>query len=646
MIMKLRTRPEEGSALPVVFALVIGISALAAGYSMRTVRESQRATFNRNATEALYQSFAQLELVTYMVNTSGYTGSGDNAALAEALARGDAQFISPDGWPTGVFAVEQGTDSGFYEIRSIGSFPPPLADGSEAPGSVSRTVTALMRERQSFADFNTFVAQHTLGISGGQAATFPYADAPEGSVHSNDQIQFYFADRHFRDPVTAVNGFDYVAGANGPDHDDGSNQFFHGPVNEYTQAITGLTDVDTYGFNLDAEVIVDPDTSTPMSFDNQYDRVYLEFHGDTIEVEHYQSGHYETQEVTYEIEHGHSESTTIQVPDTEFVDFSYSYNVVDLVATEVTVTETITVDVFVEGGGGGEAGGAGGEGGVGYYIQVEQEVTYTETQMLPASPPTYTTITETIQIEQVTNPITYHDEVIETWVVDSVETVTEEQEVYVGWHREATYHVPADGIIYCRDDITIDRVGGWGDPYDVNVLDGKVTVVAGDNVRIRDSIVYGVEDDEGNLQTAYLNGDDHTSDYEPNPDYDGNSVLGIIARDYIEYQRYMPDEAEVNATMLAQRYQINADGIGVSSNGTVYAQNGGHTFVHTSLRRLGGIISNRRPVSAFIDENNAVTRGFIHGKTVFDRRQLTNPPIGFPTLNRPRILATVLKEVR
>ncbi len=65
----------------------------------------------------------------------------------------------------------------------------------------------------------------------------------------------------------------------------------------------------------------------------------------------------------------------------------------------------------------------------------------------------------------------------------------------------------------------------------------------------------------------------------------------------------------------------------------------------TSLRRLGGIISNRRPVSAYIDENNAVTRGFVFGKSVFDRRQLINPPRGFPTLNRPRLVAYLFRDV-
>ena len=68
--------------------------------------------------------------------------------------------------------------------------------------------------------------------------------------------------------------------------------------------------------------------------------------------------------------------------------------------------------------------------------------------------------------------------------------------------------------------------------------------------------------------------------------------------------------------------------------------------VAKALRRLGGLISNRRPVSSYVDSDNAITRGYLYGKSVFDRRQLTNPPRGFPTLNRPRMVAYMFKEVQ
>ena len=46
-----------------------------------------------------------------------------------------------------------------------------------------------------------------------------------------------------------------------------------------------------------------------------------------------------------------------------------------------------------------------------------------------------------------------------------------------------------------------------------------------------------------------------------------------------------------------------------------------------------------------MDSNNVIIRGFIFGKSLFDNRQLINPPRGFPTLNRPRMVAYIFKEV-
>jgi hypothetical protein len=177
------------------------------------------------------------------------------------------------------------------------------------------------------------------------------------------------------------------------------------------------------------------------------------------------------------------------------------------------------------------------------------------------------------------------------------------------------------------------------------VLDGSLTIASADDIFIRDSIVYGHRDTNGVLQTAYLNGADKDLPYAPNTNYTGASVLGLLANDRIEYQSQMPDQSEVNATMLAKNGQVAVDGVSISSDGTVY-EDGSGGFVKSSLRRLGGIVSNRRPVSSYVNGGNAVTRGFVHGKSVFDVRQRTAPPRGFPTLNRPRMLAMVMREVQ
>jgi hypothetical protein len=106
----------------------------------------------------------------------------------------------------------------------------------------------------------------------------------------------------------------------------------------------------------------------------------------------------------------------------------------------------------------------------------------------------------------------------------------------------------------------------------------------------------------------------------------------------------MPDQSELNATLLAKTGEVRVEGVQVNYDGTVQESSGG--WVKMSLRRLGGITSNFRPVSAYVDSNNAVTRGFVFGKSVYDVKQRTAPPRGFPTLHRPRVLSTVLREVK
>jgi hypothetical protein len=105
----------------------------------------------------------------------------------------------------------------------------------------------------------------------------------------------------------------------------------------------------------------------------------------------------------------------------------------------------------------------------------------------------------------------------------------------------------------------------------------------------------------------------------------------------------MPDQSEVNATMLASEGEVRVNGVNVASDGTVTSTSGG--YVRQSYRSLGGVISNQRPVTTFVNSSNQVTRGFQYTKSVYDMKQRTNPPKGFPTLNRPRLLASIVREV-
>ena len=772
-----RRRGQRGSVLPAVLALTIGVGALTTGYFMRNAREHGRETFDRASTMSLYDAWAQMEVVTSLINASDYDGNGRNLALQRALARDDDQFIDADGWPTNVTVSEEGgAGSGFYDLVSVARV-----------GDAESRVTALIRERQSFADFNYFVNSHPLGISGGQNPNFPYADAPEGSIHSNDRLVMYFPNRHFRDAVTAVSGFEYTAGARGRGDPDGQNNFFHGPHNDAAEEIGGLTDVDLAAFQSRPDIL--------LNLYGDWDFAKVKLLGRDMKVEHWQVPHQEQQDVTTLEEAFHYETRDQWVPDYEWqnqpirktktiyetqIQTFYKWkNVPELVtpgwservqktrtdydkvlvtaawseqvertktvydqvlvsaawseqvertrtvydsvlvtaawSEQVERTRTVTRQVWVEGGGGGDVGG-GGSGDVGYwewqtfqetymetvnhpaeYEQVPREEQYTETVNHPAvfqNVPRVVTYMETVNHPAVFNSVprtvtywqdvwhppvfrnvrtlvpyqkpvkvpvgvevyyvdnwvqvptgTYHNEPFQVRVSDGWNEVTSNVWVALPERKVRTYDLEANGTVYVKGDVQFQPMSvDAGDPYDVHVLDGAVTFASDDDILLQDSIVYGVTDGDGALQTAYRNGADRTQPYEPNDGYTGSSVLGIIARDEILYTSQMPDQSEINATMMAKVGQVAVQGVAVNDDGTVSEADDG--WVKMSLRRLGGIVSNRRPVSAYVDGSNTVTRGFVFGKSVFDRRQLTNAPRGFPTLNRPRILATVLREVR
>ncbi|MHC5050023.1 MAG: hypothetical protein ACYTGK_05365, partial [Planctomycetota bacterium] len=55
--------------------------------------------------------------------------------------------------------------------------------------------------------------------------------------------------------------------------------------------------------------------------------------------------------------------------------------------------------------------------------------------------------------------------------------------------------------------------------------------------------------------------------YTRNPDYTGNSVLGILARDDILFTWEMPNNAEVNATLMSVEGRVGSDGLWVDPEG-------------------------------------------------------------------------------
>jgi hypothetical protein len=642
--------------LPAVLALSIGVGALAAGYTSQVVREQGRERFERGKSQAYLDAWAQMEVVASVIEASGYDGSGRNRAIQQALARPDRSFIDRDGWLTHVAVNEiGGAGSGYFELIST-------AQVEEARSRVS----ALVRERQSFSDFVYFTNRHALGIAGGVQAAWPYSDSPEGSIHSNQSVQFYFADRHFRDPVTATRGFGHNAGATA------ANQSFHGPNDDAAEEVTGLMDI------VPADLGTRSDTL--LNLNGPWDSARVQLRGPTIYVEHWVDRHSETQIVpedypvyrtdtlTREVLQPVIRTGTRQDPVYATRDVwqndPYSVQITDAAGYFSTERQQVRVAPFqvwvADDGSSGTAGGAVAGGAAGTWqdiynyewqdVQVwHPPVTHWETRdfwhwVTQTYVSGYQTVPTTYTEMVSSDPPQFEDYTVQ--VIDHWETRLVERVVTVPETRVATHLIAATGTMYVANNLTFLPVAasqGYAS-QPLHVLNGSFTFAAGRDISIRDSIVYGQTDAAGEFRPAYLNGSDRTKPYEKNPAYTGSSVLGLIAGNDILLDRSLPDQVELNATLLASRGEFRVTGVNVSSAGTVTTSSSG-SFVKSSYRSLGGVISNQRPVTVYVDASNTIVRGFTATKSVFDNRQRTNPPRGFPTLNRPRLLAQVIREV-
>jgi len=156
-----------------------------------------------------------------------------------------------------------------------------------------------------------------------------------------------------------------------------------------------------------------------------------------------------------------------------------------------------------------------------------------------------------------------------------------------------------------------------------------------------------------------VNGNDYSRPYERNPKYDGNSVLGVVARDDVLFTRDMPNQSEINATLLSSRGRVGIDGFAIDSAGEPtknytygmtsaerqkeydYNRTSYRTrrFRKESMRRIGGLISNDRILETYIrprsDGTAYVDSGFKRGVMKFDYNLLFNPPPNFVQVPRP-----------
>jgi hypothetical protein len=375
-----------------------------------------------------------------------------------------------------------------------------------------------------------------------------------------------------------------------------------------------------------------------------------------------------------------TETYTVEVPvyETRTVEKTRQVPVYDT----HTVTKTRWVQVFIpyqtEGGAGGGSIGDNGEGVLGEYVWVEESYEVTESYIASYTTETYTA-TEQVQVgtttEERTRQVpTYGEETytVEVPVYEPQEVeVTEQVPVYkemTSKNERLVYMPPValgDRHVWIKDEPGMIYIDGRITKIEGD-LNGRLTIVGNEQIRITGDIRY--VDDEGD--TVMLNGKEPSEQYRRNPDYEGDSVLGIIARDDIEFTWNMSNNAEINATLMSAEGRVGADGLFVDADGSVhldsdklrkkemtdeeytiedaYDKSGTYQtkpFIKDSLRRLGGIISNERIVETYIkskgDGTAVVGAGFKRGSMRYDFNLMHNPPPNFVELPRPVVTAFV-----
>ncbi len=582
----------------------------------------------------------------------------------------------------------EGLSDNYYVLEAAG----------RAGGTV-RVVSALVRENEPFSSFVFFQNQHILGISG----------APRGLIHSNDRVAFYFPNGSYVDSVSAVNGFLYEVGADPTNTNLASANPEAPPIGLEDvdfEALKGKADffVGTAGLDAEIRLYANGHVRVKEFTPPRYEDVEYSWTGDVLvgyetrtvtETQSVQVGTTQeertrqvqigTTQETYTVDvpvyedHAVTRSRTEPVYEDQQVQKTRQIPVYEL----QTVTRTRWVQVFVpyETPDGGTAIGGGG-GVPGEWVWVSEEYQTEENVLVRYDTETYyvtepvqvgTTVvtwTETVRVQTGTAQETRTRDVpvygTETYTVDvpvyEDQAVTVERDfplyesrTYTWTRREFFRESLVDttvlplgetaGTMYVDGRIT--RL--YGD------LQGRLTIIGNEKVRVTGSLRYVDEQND----PAMLNGDDFTKPYVRNPDYDGKSVLGVIARDDVVFGRDMPQEAEINGTLLSAQGRVGIDGFAIDNNGEptkdylygttsaeqekerAYNRTSYRTrrFRKESLRRIGGLISNERILETYIkpgqDGTAYVDSGFKRGVMKFDYNLIFNPPPNFVQVPRP-----------
>ena len=183
------------------------------------------------------------------------------------------------------------------------------------------------------------------------------------------------------------------------------------------------------------------------------------------------------------------------------------------------------------------------------------------------------------------------------------------------------YALPADGVIYVKGNVT--QLSG--------TLNGRLTIVSEQAINITGTVMYI----DGNSNSAYLNGDRSNQPFVPNPQYTGNSSLGLAANGHINITSSVPNYVEIDAVMYSKTGHIGMAGYTMNADGTALTSYDS-SFHKSGVRYLGSMTSYLRPVDQIVNGSGTVISGFTTSLFTYDSASFLEPPPYFLTFARPQ----------
>lgn len=132
--------------------------------------------------------------------------------------------------------------------------------------------------------------------------------------------------------------------------------------------------------------------------------------------------------------------------------------------------------------------------------------------------------------------------------------------------------------------------------------------------------------------------------------YDGDAVLGVVASQDIILKSTMPENAEMAGAYLSLQQRLTLEGLTYNSAGALTSVSSTNPFYYSkggrsSVRRFGGLISDKRPCTTVVTNTGAFYYGFSRGFSLFDEKMKQKPPPFFPKDKKPQYLGWELKDL-